>query len=322
MQRTLLIMIGLLLWAGSALAVPETVSVRVTDVSPGSFSLVWMTDVAAEPTVEVYSDAGMSEDLTDSLHVQPMPDLVPSVGEAARARGIMKVRVSGLAANTTYHVHSVTVDPQDSASVSYSSLLEVVTASQVSIDHRQADGSLTHTANDLLSGRVYIRPADVSELPGQGALLVLETDGTQAPLSAFVGSGIAGPEGLLDLNNLFDLDGVSFDLLGGENTLLRIYRGGTLSTLLHYRKFPIDNGTGAVAEAVQGFFADFNLDGAVDEADFEIFKDHYRTAADDSGFNPDMNLIPLQETAVLSGDRIDARDFARFATEYGNDSVE
>lgn len=32
----------------SALAVPEMVAVRVTDVTPTSFSLVWMTDVAAE----------------------------------------------------------------------------------------------------------------------------------------------------------------------------------------------------------------------------------------------------------------------------------
>lgn len=322
MRRTFLIMIGLLLWAGSALAVPETVSVRVTDVTPGSFSLVWMTDVAAEPTVEVYADAGMSEDLIGKLRIESMPDLTSAVLEAARARGIMKVRVSGLAANTAYHVRSVTVDPQNSASISYSSLIEVMTASQVSVDQRQTDGSLTHAANDLLSGRVYILPADTSELPGQGALLVLETDGTQSPLSAFVGSGIAGPEGLLDLNNLFDLDGVSFDLLGGEKTLLRIYRGGTLSTLLHYRKFSVDNGTGAVAEPVQGFFADFNLDGAVDETDFEIFKDHYRTAADDSGFNPDLNLMPVQNGSVTAEDRIDARDFARFATEYGNDSVE
>ncbi len=83
----------------------------------------------------------------------------------------------------------------------------------------------------------------------------------------------------MDLNNLFGTDGVSLDIQGDENATIRIYRGGTFSTLLHYRKFAVDTGEGGVSEPVRGFFADFNLDGAVDEADFEMFKSVYKSSA-------------------------------------------
>src|SRR6266498_4062443 len=56
-----------------ALAVPETSSVRITDVTPSSFSVVWMTDVAADPSVEVYSDSEMTDQITDSVAITPMP---------------------------------------------------------------------------------------------------------------------------------------------------------------------------------------------------------------------------------------------------------
>lgn len=322
MQRAALLLISLLLWAGHALAVPETVSMRVTDVTPSSFSVVWLTDVAAEPAVEVFADASMANALTDRLRLEPMPDAAAPVAESARAKGIMKVRICALQAGTAYWVRTVTRDPNSPASISYSSLRQVTTATTVVPYRREEDGTLSQAVNDLLAGKVYIRPGDASESPGLGDLLVLETDGSAYPVSAFVGEGVAAPEGVLDLNNVFDWDGRSLDLYGGERALLRIYRGGTLATLLHYRRFPADGGAGAVGEPVQGFFADLNLDGRVDETDFEIFKAHYRSVADDAGFNPDVNLIAVQEGRVVSEDTIDARDFARFATEYGNDNVE
>ncbi len=322
MRTIALLLTGMALWAGTALAVPETVSVRVTDVTTSSFSVVWLTDVAAEPAVQVFADASMGSELTGKLHLEPMPDAAPAVAEAARGKGIMKVRVSGLDADSTYYVRTVTADPQNETSVSYSSVQEVTTATQVVPYRRESDGTLGQAVNDLLSFKVYIRPGESSELPRLGDLLVLQADGSAWPVSAFAGEGIASPEGVLDLNNLFGWEGRSLDLHGGETATLRIYRGGTLSTLLHYRKFPADSGEGAVGEPVRGFWADFNLDGAVDQADFEIFKAQYRSSADDGVFNPDVNLIAEQEGGTVSGDQIDARDFARFATEYGNTDVE
>lgn len=316
------IFLVLLMCAGPAWAVPETVSMRLTDVTTASFAVVWMTDVAADPSVEVCRDAGMMDCLADAGQIMPMPDAAQPVASAAREKGIMKVRVSGLQPNTNYYVRSVTRDPADFANVGFSAPREVTTASRVLAHRSTADGTTVSLANDQLAMRVYLPPTTSDAAPTLGDLLVVETDVAAYPLSAFVGEGIALPEGLLDLNNLFGLNASSLDLVGGEKMLLRIYRGGTLSTLLHYRRFAADTASGMVGEPVAGFFADFNLDGAVDEVDFGLFKAQYRSLAVDGVFNPDFNLIGTEANGITPQDKIDAQDFARFATEFGNTSVQ
>ncbi len=305
-----------LIWAGSALAVPETVSVRVTDVTTTSFALVWMTDVAATPDVEVYGDSSMSSRLNDTVTVTPMPDATQDAATAARAKGIMKVRVSGLASNTPYYVRTVTVDPADVTSIGYSALQEVTTASTV-VSYRPAtDGTLQGAANDLISMKVYIRPGDKDAVPGLGDLLLLETPASPYPVSAFIGMGAIAPEGVIDLNNLFGTDMTSLTVLGGEKAVFSIYRGGTLSTLSHYRKFPGNSGMVTVGDPVKGFFADINLDGKVDDQDFTEFRKCYRNGPDDPSYNPDYNFYDDPNG------KIDAMDFVKFATEYGRTDVQ
>lgn len=322
LKKSWLVIATVLIMVSTAHAVPETVSARVSDVTTGSLSLAWMTDVAAEPEVEIYADASRSVDLAEQVRITPYAGVSTAVQEAARAKGIMQARISGLKAATTYYLRAISRDPNAESSFSVSELLEVTTASEVRAEQRLGDGGLAYAANDLLAFGVYIRPSSSEEHPGLGDLLLLESDGSPYPLSAFVGEGSVAPEGLLDLNNLFDWQGVSLGLDGGETAQLRVYRGETFATLLHYRRFAADSGTGVAQQPIRGFFADFNLDGKVDGADFELFKDHCRSAADDGLFNPDMNLIEKQPGAIVADDQIDARDFARFATEYGNQSVE
>lgn len=319
MQRTALILISLLLWAGHALAVPETVSLRVTDVTPRSFCLVWMNNAVVEPGVEVYADAGMAEDLTDSLNIEILPDLTPAVAEAARSKHIFRLRVSGLQAGLEYHVRSVSRDQTDSSSIGYSALQAVTTATLVIPYQSETDGRLSGINNDLLSFKVYVRPAEKGEVfAGVGDLILLETAQASYPISAFAGQGIANGEGVLDLNNLFDLSGLSFDTLGDESVSLRVYRGDTLSVLYHLRKLPVDSGQLVVAKPLRGFnSADLNLDGQVDMADFDAFKEQYRLAANDAAFNPDFNFVALYADEILAGDAIDLRDFGWFAGQHG-----
>jgi hypothetical protein len=319
MQRTALLLIALLLWASPALAVPETVSLRVTDVTPRSFSLVWMSNVAAEPDLEVYADAGMATELTDGLKIEVLPDLTATVGDAARSKHIYQVRVSGLQAGHEYHVRSLTRDAGDSSSIGYSALQSVTTAAQVVPYRREADGTLGAVSNDLLSFKVYVRPAQNGEVfAGVGDLLLLETAQASSPISAFAGQGITDGEGVLDLNNLFDLSGLSFDTLGNEPVTLRVYRGDTLSVLYHLRKLPVDSGRLAVSEPLRGFNrADLNLDGQVDMADFSVFKEQYRLAANDAAFNPDFNFVALSPDEITAADAVDLRDFGWFAGQHG-----
>lgn len=308
-----LALLGLL--SGHAFAVPETAGVRITDVTPTSFSVVWLTDVPADPAVEVYADNAMTSKITDRLVVTPMPSASLRISAAARSKGIMKIRVSGLTPSTAYYVRTVTRDPANSQSISYSVLLEAVTASKV-IPYFSLNGSLQSFSNDLLSFKVYILPKDADPEPALGDLIVLEQEGSFAPLSAFVGDSISSAEGILDLNNLFGPDAVSFDLIGGEKIVLRIYRAGGLSTLTHYRKAPQDMNMVNVVDPVKGFFADINLDGKIDDLDFDEFRKQYKTVPNDATYNPDFNFVEDTEG------KVDAREFSKFSREYGRTNVQ
>jgi hypothetical protein len=305
-----------IVWTQQALAVPDTVSARVTDVTTSTFSLVWMTDTAADPGMEIYADAGMTTPVTDGISLVPMPDAPQDVALAAKANGIMKIRVSGLSAGTRYYARTVTRATADQTSIGYSALQEVTTATATKPYAIAQDGSLQGFANDLASMKVYLRPSDNPNQPGKGDLLLLETPAAAYPLSAFVGAGTAAPEGVIDLNNLFGADMTSLWVKGGEQAQIRFYRGGALSTLLHYRRLPLNSGTVSALEPVKGFFADINLDGKVDDLDFAEFRKQYRTAPDDATYNPDYKFVQTP-----SG-KIDAQDFARFAKEYGRTGVQ
>lgn len=317
MKRILLATALLLtLWCQSALAVPDTVSARVTDVTTSSFSIVWMTDVPADPGVEIYTDANMTASLTEGGVVTPMPDASQGVVAAAKVKGIMKVRVAGLAPNTRYYTRSVTRDPVNLDNVGYSAILEVRTANLVAPFTLAQDGSLQGFVNDLATMKVYIQPNDKQTVPGLGDLLVLETPAAAYPLSAFVGAGSTSSEGVIDLNNLFGPDFSSLWVKGGETTQISFYRGGTLATLLHYRRLSTNSGTVAASEPTKGFYADINLDGKIDDADFEEFKKQYRTVPNDGNYNPDFKFVQSP------GGKIDAQDFASFAKQYGRAGVQ
>lgn len=299
-----------------ALAVPETVGVKITDVTTSSFSVVWMTDVAAEPMVEVYSDSSMTNQITE-LVTTPMPASSTTVVEAARNKGIMKIRVSGLSPSTAYYVRTLTGDPENPQSIGYSALYEVITASEVTPYYYSGD-TAQGFSNDLVAFTVYIRPLDkdTEPEPGAGDLIILEDEVSPYPISAFAGDGINSPQGILDMNNLFNIDGLSRDVTGGEKIVLRVYRAGTLSTLIHYRRIPQDEGMVYVAEPVRGFFADINLDGNVDDEDFEEIRKQYRALPDDADYNPDFDFVDDEEG------KIDVREFSKFTREYGRTDVE
>ncbi len=296
-------------------AVPDTVRIQVTDVTTSSFSLVWMTNVAATPAVEIYSDPSLTNRIDDKVVITPMPDAMTEVSESARSKGIMKVRVAGLSPNTSYYARSVTADPLDPLSVGFSPVQQVQTEVASVPFTTASDGSLQAFGNDLVSFKVHIQPNDQSLKPGRGDLLLLETPDSPYPVSSFVGSGTVSSEGIVDLNNLYGSNRQSRYVQGGEKAVLRVYRGGTLSMLLHYRWLPVNSQSVAVKEPLRGFFADYNLDGKVDSSDFEEFRSHFRTAPNDAAYNPDFNVIDDPEG------KVDARDFARFAHEYGRVGV-
>jgi len=300
--------------AAFAYAIPETTAVRITDVTISSFSVVWMTDVAADPSVEVYADSSMQQRITDGVTMTAMPTGSVKAAQAAMSKGIMKVRVSGLLPATAYYVRTVTKDPANTTSISYSGLQAVTTASTVEL-YRMMNGATQGFANDLAALPVYVRPLDAASEPRLGDLIILEQQAAAYPISAFVGDGALSPEGILDLNNLFAANGANLAVAGGEVILLRIYRDGSLSTLTHYRRSPQNSATVSVVGLLKGFFADLNLDGKVDDQDFAMFRAQYRTTPNDGTYNPDYNFVDDPEG------KVDVREFGKFSKEYGRADV-
>ena len=262
--------------------------------------------------VEVYSDSAMTTQITDKLMTIPMPAGTQEIIQAAKNKGIMKVRISGLNPATKYYVRTVTKDPSNPQSIGYSAVYEVLTASKV-MPYQYTDGKPEGFSNDLASFKVYIRPSNKEAKPGQGDLVVLENEGSASPISAFAGDWISSPEGILDLNNLFGADNLSLNIKGGEKIILRIYRGGGFSTLTHYRRLPQNGNMVYVVEPAKGFFADINLDGKIDDADFTEFKKQYRTLPDDVSYNPDFNFVEDTEG------KVDAREFSKFSKRIRKD---
>lgn len=306
--------LALVLWHASAWAVPEISGLKAADVTTSSFSLVWMSDVTGDPEVQVFSDSAMTKEMTDKVSILPMPASI-AIAEAARLKGNMKILVSGLSASTAYYVRAVMRDPQNPANIGYSPIISITTASRIQPYTLGGNGTKA-VSNDLAAFETYIRPSSNELVPGLGDLVIMETDSSPYPISAFVGETVTAPEGLLDLNNLFGTDGMSLDISGGEKLIFTVYRGGMLSSLTHYRRIPENGRMVYVSGPVKGFFADINLDRNVNETDFERFREHYRTAADAEFFNPDFDFI--EDT----NNRVDARDFSRFSREYGRTDVE
>jgi len=307
-----LTIIGLLVAPRFCLALPQTTEVDVADVTPNSFSLVWMSDRESEPSVRVYSDESLTQEITSGLTVLPMGGIPSDVAGAAKSRGILKVTVTGVSASTTYYARAVTTDSQDPDGVSFSPSVSVTTQAETS-NFTEVDSEPVVFANDLCTFPVYVMPGDGSL--GFGDLVMLTAEGSQTPVTAFVGAGAASPEGLIDLNNLFGPDGISLNLGDMERAKLVVYRGYVMPSLEHFRWIDEQSGYTEVKGAVRGFFVDFNLDGTVDDADFGEFAKRYRTRETDPDYNPDFDYVPDTEGVV------DAREFSGFAENYGRTDV-
>jgi len=319
MRRLLLLLLLSGAMAGPALAVPEIASLRVADVTPTSLALVWMTNVPADPDVEIYADVSMAEPLNDQFRVEPYDSVPVEVAQEARSRGIFLVRVLGLRPDTSYFLRAVTRESGIEGSIAFSELLEIRTAAAVLPYRQAAGGELVPAANDLLGFKVYVRPVDRSmDLPATGDLILLESEAGNSPISAFVGTGSVSPEGVLDLNNLYGLDRQSFLTTGAERLTLRVYRGNTLSVLTHLRRLPVPEGRLQVVSVQRGFNrADLNLDGQVDYQDFILFKAQFGRRVDDGDYNPDFDFVLLAAGTVSADDSVDVKDFAWFAGQYG-----
>ncbi len=299
-----------LIVANDSGALPAMTGVRVTDVTASSFAVVWMTDAEGEPSVDVFLDSQMTS-AVNGVNKIPMAGTAVTK-TAALSKGNIRVMVTGLQPGTSYYVRALMPDPVSPAVISYSPLIEVVTAAKT-LPYKESDGVRTSLANDLIAFTTFTQ--NPGQDNGSGELVILELPGSRYPLSAYVGEGAQAPEVIFDLNNLYGADGLSADIAGGDRITLTVYKGGFAYSVLYYRRLGSNTGTSGVAEPLKGFFADVNMDGSVDDGDFELFRAQYGFASSDAGFNPDFDFVQDQSGII------DVKDFSRFSIQYGKQGL-
>jgi thrombospondin type 3 repeat protein len=202
--------------ATAAAAAPRPRDVRVVDVTPAAFTVVWTTDAPSTGTVEVFADVGGA---TPAAGVQIEPGLVlggdPAIATAAGDLGVLRVRVSHLAPETPYFFRVRTTPKAGGPAVvlpTAGGLFSVVTE----------QASFPVTANGL-GARVL---AAGGAVPRPGALLLVSVPGAHFPLSAFVEDGYADGLAAVDLGNFYAAaDGTTLPLAGGELATVTVLGG-------------------------------------------------------------------------------------------------
>lgn len=257
---------------------PDVQSITPTDVTARSFSVVWLATAGSTPSLRVF-EAPACEVQLAGIEVEAYPTLggAADLAEAASDRGVMKVRVSGLAPDTDYCFQTATTSAGGETRFSPLEPQIVRTASLT----RRADGSgalLTPFSNDLVRFAV-----DLSTAPTAGLLLLARVEGARTPISSFIGDGIdddGDPSTstalvLLDLNNLYtEASAVSLDLTGdGSEGMVFLELGGPLGSVpVHARLVPPDTGLSGIvdpldcAEAATGADCDGLLGDALGDA--------------------------------------------------------
>jgi VCBS repeat-containing protein len=201
----------------------KTARLRVTDVTTGAFSVVWVANQEASCFVNVYSDAG-GESLVRGLTIV---DESANHFPAAR-NGVMKVDVTGVEENTVYYFQIVTVNSEGM-------LIEPTEGDLPSVKTELTGQTIF---NDVLAHRILMSDGIT---PALGALLVAEVEGANYPVTGWVGEWFTAPWVLVDLSNLFDENHTNLELAGGEAIVLE-----SLGGLMGFRRLsgtvPPENG--------------------------------------------------------------------------------
>jgi hypothetical protein len=175
-------------------------SVRVVDVTPVQFAVVWGTSEPAIGSVNVFADADGTVPVTDAVVHFESADHPP-----AEDIGVMKVRVTNLKPNTQYFFQITTTSKSTGGSSSYpdaAPYLEVTTE----------QGSVI-VRNDVLAQQISIGGSKST----QGTLVIAEIDQASYPVSGWAGDGVPIGWVAIDANNFYDKNAhVNLELLGGE----------------------------------------------------------------------------------------------------------
>ena len=223
--------VGLIVPGVSYGGVIDVNSVRVTDVTPVQFSVVWGSMEPATGSVNVFADVDGTIPVAgavlsfESVEHPPAEDI-----------GVMKVQVSNLEANKSYYFQIKTTSKNTGAVFLYPEsppFMNVVTEEGSSI-----------VRNDVLAQQISIGAGKST----QGTLVIAAVDQASYPVTGWAGDGVPDGWAAIDMNNFYDKGTHSnLELAGGEPLFLT-YFCGALGTVETNDTVPAE--TGGIQKAV------------------------------------------------------------------------
>ena len=198
----------------------------VTDVTTCSFSVIWTSSEPSTADLEVYEDeAGTETAAYAVITPHPIESSDDTIKTAAENNGVMKVMVTGLEPDTTYYFMTI-ITSKSSLDTTYdpsaAPFTPVITESET-VRSYESDGDILPFSNDLIIEPCYL---DDGTTFAEGTLLLATVGGGSHPITAFVGDGVASPNAVIDLNNVFSHDtSKNLDLSQGLNLTLLNFRG-------------------------------------------------------------------------------------------------
>ncbi len=288
----------------------DVLQTRAVNVSSTSISIAASSD---EPVtgvaLRVYSDAAGINDITSQFSVD-----VPStnvffahdIGTAiARVSGLLPVTEYYFALDITTASSTITVPPSG-AGLQTSTTQSIDKASQLNVGDA--------VSNDVVR---FLATSPGGFAPVDGLLTFLDIPGSgQNSIAAFPMSG-SNDEAALDLSNLFDAGGNSYEVF--DNTPLRIrqWRGilcaPSQQEMTVFRRSDTHSELPRVAAATQAtacFSSDTVCDGRIDVLDFQFVLNALNAQSDECRYSP--------QTDVDSSGLVDSNDYAEIVNRLGD----
>jgi hypothetical protein len=185
----------------------------LTDVTPNSFSVVWIASQASTCTLRVFNEQKqeLSVDVV-SENAQQFP---------AEDIGIMKVRVNSLSPDNLYHFQTVTTSKADTSSTVYPEDPVMVRTEKKS----------RPVQNKVLIQEIYFD----DDSHADGSLMLVSVETASHPISGWVGAvtNPPSPWAVVDLNNVYSFfTHENLQINGGEAINVDVIAG--LRGFAHY----------------------------------------------------------------------------------------
>ena len=222
----LLLLLAAMLWAGQQAGAGSITDVKVVNVTPSGFSVVWRS-VNTTPSLAVFADAGGATNLTGQLGIEAFPvrtgnpDLaagyprrtdVATLKQLTSGLGLMFMRVSGCQPNTAYHFQ-LTSTPTNGTPEVYPATGPLPTV-------------VTPTENSFVTNDQMLI-LDVPIPNGRGSIVLLSHTNAAYALASVVGDGVGTNQAFFNVNDLFALANTgNFTPLGDQHFTLNVLAPG------------------------------------------------------------------------------------------------